>query len=217
MQLHAHSQIAHVCRTVFDGKWRAPDSLGYREHVAATGSLVAQHLEEAMTRRFGVRWVPRADGRGFEIAGISPELMSVFSSRRAGIDAATLKLAAQFQTRYGRVPSQRELGDLREQANLRTRAGKQDGAIDWDALRKDWAARVRPRQTRTTPGPHGSMSDARADTQGGADGAGAPAGQYLHSRGPRQASGPGAAPHRRGPGRPSSPCVSHWFAASRTV
>ena len=41
MQLHVHSQIAHVCRTVMDGKWRAPDSLGYQEHVAAVGSIVA--------------------------------------------------------------------------------------------------------------------------------------------------------------------------------
>jgi hypothetical protein len=29
MQLHVHSQIAHVARTLTDGKWRAPDSLGY--------------------------------------------------------------------------------------------------------------------------------------------------------------------------------------------
>ena len=28
MQLHVHSQIAHVARTATDGKWRAPDSLG---------------------------------------------------------------------------------------------------------------------------------------------------------------------------------------------
>ena len=28
MQLHVHSQIAHVARTGTDGKWRAPDSLG---------------------------------------------------------------------------------------------------------------------------------------------------------------------------------------------
>ena len=28
MQLHVHSQIAHVAKTATDGKWRAPDSLG---------------------------------------------------------------------------------------------------------------------------------------------------------------------------------------------
>ena len=35
MQLHVHSQIAHVARTTTDGKWRAPDSLGYNEHIGA--------------------------------------------------------------------------------------------------------------------------------------------------------------------------------------
>ena len=142
MQLHVHSQIAHICRTQLDGKWRAPDSLGYQEHVAAVGSIVAAHFEEALTRRFGVRWAAREDGRGFEIAGIPAELLRVFSSRRADIDAATQTLAAQFEARYGRKPSQRETGELQEKANLLTRQGKEDGAIDWDALREGWAAKL---------------------------------------------------------------------------
>ena len=49
MQLHVHSQIAHVAKTVTDGKWRAPDSLGYNEHVGAVAAIVSQHLEEALT------------------------------------------------------------------------------------------------------------------------------------------------------------------------
>ena len=70
MQLHVHSQIAHVARTTTDGKWRAPDSLGYNEHIGAVGAIVAQHVEEALTRRFGVQWVARDDGHGFEIRGM---------------------------------------------------------------------------------------------------------------------------------------------------
>jgi hypothetical protein len=49
MQLHVHSQIAHVARTRKDGKWRAPDSLGYGEHAGAVAAVAAQHLEEALT------------------------------------------------------------------------------------------------------------------------------------------------------------------------
>ena len=49
MQLHVHSQIAHVARTGTDGKWRAPDSLGYNEHIGAVAAIVSQHLEEALT------------------------------------------------------------------------------------------------------------------------------------------------------------------------
>ena len=63
MQLHVHSQIAHVARTTTDGKWRAPDSLGYNEHVGAVAAIVSQHLEEALTRRFGLEWVAREIGR----------------------------------------------------------------------------------------------------------------------------------------------------------
>ena len=75
MQLHVHSQIAHVARTVTDGKWRAPDSLGYNEHVGAVAAIVSQHLEEALTARFGLEWVARDDGHGFEIKGISGQMM----------------------------------------------------------------------------------------------------------------------------------------------
>ena len=56
MQLHVHSQIAHVARTGIDGKWRAPDSFGYNEHIGAVAAIVSQHLEEALTARFGVAW-----------------------------------------------------------------------------------------------------------------------------------------------------------------
>ena len=49
MQLHVHSQIAHTARTGTDGKWRAPDSLGYNEHIGAVAAIVSQHLEEALT------------------------------------------------------------------------------------------------------------------------------------------------------------------------
>jgi len=48
-------------------KWRAPDSLGYNEHIGAVAAIVSQHLEEALTRRFGLEWTARDDGHGFEI------------------------------------------------------------------------------------------------------------------------------------------------------
>ena len=54
MQLHVHSQIVHTARTATDGKWRAPDSLGYNEHIGAVAAIVSQHLEEALTARFGL-------------------------------------------------------------------------------------------------------------------------------------------------------------------
>lgn len=51
------------------------------------GAITAQHLEEALTSRFGVEWTARDDGHGFEIKGISGERMRLFSSRREVITA----------------------------------------------------------------------------------------------------------------------------------
>ena len=141
MQLHVHSQIAHTARTRTDGKWRAPDSLGYNEHVGAVAAITAQHLEEALTRRFGVQWVARDDGHGFEIKGISGQMMRLFSSRRESITADLRARAARFEQRYGRAPSQRELAQLAQASNFTTRKAK-DGALDFAQLHQGWADKL---------------------------------------------------------------------------
>jgi hypothetical protein len=141
MQLHVHSQIAHIARTQTDGKWRAPDSLGYNEHLGAVAAITAQHLEEALTRRFGVQWTARDDGHGFEIKGISGQMMRLFSSRRESITADLRARAARFEQRYGRAPSQRELAQLAQASNFTTRKVK-DGALDFAQLHKGWADKL---------------------------------------------------------------------------
>src|SRR5690242_2525019 len=141
MQLHVHSQIAHVARTTTDGKWRAPDSLGYNEHIGAVAAIVSQHLEEALTRRFGLEWVARDDGHGFEIKGIGGEMVRLFSSRRASITADVRGRAAQFEQRYGRAPSQRELARLAQASNFKTRAAKQ-GTLGFAQLHAGWADKL---------------------------------------------------------------------------
>ena len=141
MQLHVHSQIAHVARTGSDGKWRAPDSLGYAEHVGAVAAITAQHLEEALSGRFGLEWTAREDGNGFEIKGISQEMMDLFSSRRRAITADVRERAARFEERYGRAPSQRELAQLAQASNFATRKGK-EGALDLAQAHAGWADRL---------------------------------------------------------------------------
>src|ERR1017187_8483874 len=141
MQLHVHSQIAHVARTTTDGKWRAPDSLGYNEHIGAVAAMVSQHLEEALTRRFGLQWTARDDGRGFEINGISGQMMRLFSSRSVAITADLRARAARFEQRYGRQPSQRELAQLAQASNFKTRAAK-EGALDLTELHQGWADKL---------------------------------------------------------------------------
>jgi conjugative relaxase-like TrwC/TraI family protein len=138
MQLHVHSQIAHVAKTGIDGKWRAPDSFGYNEHIGAVAAIVSQHLEEALTGRFGLAWEARDDGHGFEIRGISGEMMRLFSSRRQSITAVLRGRAARFEAQYGRAPSQRELAHLAQASNFKTRAAKRD-ALDVAQAHAGWA------------------------------------------------------------------------------
>jgi conjugative relaxase-like TrwC/TraI family protein len=141
MQLHVHSQIAHAARTGLDGEWRAPDSLGYNEHIGAVAAIVSQHLEEALTARFGLEWTARDDGHGFEIKGISGEMMRLFSSRRESITAEVRARAARFEQRYGRAPSQRELAHLAQAANFKTRNAKH-GTLDVAQAHAGWADKL---------------------------------------------------------------------------
>ena len=141
MQLHVHSQIAHVARTTTDGKWRAPDSLGYNEHIGAIAAIVSQHLEEALTARFGLEWIARDDGHGFEIKGIGGAMMRLFSSRRESITADLRARAARFEQRYGRAPSQRELAHLAQTSNFATRNPKH-GALDLAQAHAGWADKL---------------------------------------------------------------------------
>ena len=145
MQLHVHSQIAHTARTTTDGKWRAPDSLGYNEHIGAVAAITAQHLEEALTRRFGVQWVARDDGHGFEIKGISGQMMRLFSSRRESITADVRARAARFEQRYGRAPSQRELAQLAQASNFSHAQGEGRRAGLRAAARRDGRTSSRAR------------------------------------------------------------------------
>ena len=141
MQLHVHSQIAHVAKTATDGKWRAPDSFGYNEHIGAVAAIVSQHLEEALTRRFGLEWATRDDGHGFEVTGISGEMMRVFSSRRESITADLRARAAQFERQYKRKPSQRELAHLAQASNFKTRNPKH-GTLDLAQAHAGWADKL---------------------------------------------------------------------------
>ena len=221
MQLHVHSQIAHVARTSTDGKWRAPDSLGYNEHIGAVAAIVSQHLEEALTARFGLEWIARDDGHGFEIKGISGEMMRVFSSRRASITADLRGRAARFEQRYGRAPSQRELAHLAQASNFTTRNAKH-GALDFAQLHAGWAdklartlgvslASVAPSVWHGAEPPRGPAHARRgrrgahragAGPRGAEGGRAGPAGkERVDPRGPDQVPGPRPAPHRPGSGR----------------
>jgi TrwC relaxase len=67
--------------------------------------------------------------------------MRVFSSRRESITADLRTRAARFEQRYGRAPSQRELAELAQASNFKTRAAKED-VLDFTQLHASWADKL---------------------------------------------------------------------------
>jgi AAA domain len=68
-------------------------------------------------------------------------MMRLFSTRRESITAATRARAAQFEQRYGRAPSQRELAQLAQTATFATRTAK-TATLDSEQLHAGWADKL---------------------------------------------------------------------------
>ena len=137
-QDHIHNQIARITCTVSDGKWRAHDTASLRAVIGALQAVAATAVECELTREFGVRWVPRADGRGHEIRGITQAQMDAYSTRTVEVKEKERELARAWERRHGRAPNSRELLYIAQDATLRSRKSKQAGEIDWDALAALW-------------------------------------------------------------------------------
>ena len=88
--------------------------------------------------QFGVEWVPRANGRGNEIRGVTQAQMDAYSTRTVQVRAKERELARAWERKHGRAPTSRELLHIANAATLQSRKGKEPGAIDWDALARQW-------------------------------------------------------------------------------
>jgi hypothetical protein len=141
-QDHIHNQIARMTRTVSDGRWRALDTACLREVPGALQAITATVVECELTREFGVRWVPRPDGRGNEIDGVTRAQMDAYSTRTVAVREKERELAQAWERRHGRAPNSRELLYLAQKATLRSRRGKSAGEIDWDVLARRWDAAI---------------------------------------------------------------------------
>jgi conjugative relaxase-like TrwC/TraI family protein len=142
-QLHVHNLILHKVRRETDGAWRALDSMSLYRHRPAASAIAALATENALTRKYGVPWVPRKDGHGREIAGAGQALMDMFSSRRHSIGPVTARLADEYEAQFGRAPDARALTSLRQWANHATRRGKDAAPLDLPALVRQWSAQAR--------------------------------------------------------------------------
>jgi len=156
-QDHIHNQIARITRTVSDGKWRALDTMSVRAVLGALQAVAATAVECELTREFGVDWMPRADGRGNEIKGISQAQMDAYSTRTVQVREKERELARAWERKHGRAPTSRELLHIANAATLQSRQGKDAGAIDWDALAQRWDATLGGELAGIAP----AVSDAR--------------------------------------------------------
>jgi hypothetical protein len=141
-QDHVHNQIARITRTFRDGKWRALDTMSVRGVLGALQAVAATAVECELTVEFGVAWVPRADGRGNEIAGVAQAQMDAYSTRTVQVHEKERELVQAWEARHGRTPTSRELLHIANDATLQSRKGKDAGAVDWDALAARWDATI---------------------------------------------------------------------------
>ena len=139
-QDHIHNQVGRITRTVRDGKWRALDTASLRAVLGALQGVAATVVECELTAEFGVAWVPRADGRGNEIRGVTQAQMGAYSTRTVQVHEKERELAQEWERRHGRAPTSRELLYIANDATLRSRQGKDAVRVDWDALAARWDA-----------------------------------------------------------------------------
>jgi conjugative relaxase-like TrwC/TraI family protein len=111
-QDHIHNQIARITRTVRDGKWRALDTASLRAVLGALQGVAATAVECELAREFGLAWVPRADGRGNEIRGVTQAQMDAYSTRTVQVHEKERELAQAWKRRHGRAPTSRELREF---------------------------------------------------------------------------------------------------------
>ncbi len=133
-QIHTHAVVSSKVQTA-DGRWLALDARFLKRQQRMLGGLYQSSLRSELTARYGVAWEPIVNGQA-ELAGISNELLEVFSKRASQVDAALDEKLVDFRDRHGRDPTRWERAALTREAAIDTRSHKSDaGSAD---LRSRW-------------------------------------------------------------------------------
>lgn len=117
-------------------------------HAHAAGALYATVLEDELSATLGVSWVvPDERVPMREIVGVDQDVCAELSSRRAQVLEHYDTLAAQWRKVHGRTPTRAEKAALLDDATVRSRLGKVNGAgVD---LHERWRALLTPAQQQT--------------------------------------------------------------------
>lgn len=122
-QLHVHQAVLNrqLCA---DGVWRSLDGQAVFRARAQAAAVSERTLMERSAAELGFRWVQRPDGQGWEIAGVSPEQVAEFSTRRVEVTGRVAELVAAYEAKHGHAPSPRTLFGLAQQATKDTKTAK---------------------------------------------------------------------------------------------
>ena len=124
-QLHVHVAIWNRVQRAdgADGKWRTLDSRTLHNQRLGVAP-VADRILETRLAALGYAMVPRPDGNGAEVNGVSQDVMDLFSSRAVAVTGELKRLAQEYAGKHGKPPSRRTLWLLHQQAGQNTRRSK---------------------------------------------------------------------------------------------
>ena len=124
-QLHVHVAIWNRVQRGdgADGKWRTLDSRTLHNQRLAVAPVTDRGMETRLSA-LGYAMVPRQDGNGAEVGGVSQDVMDLFSSRAVAVTGELKRLAQEYADKHGRPPSRRTLWLLHQQAGQHTRRSK---------------------------------------------------------------------------------------------
>jgi CheY-like chemotaxis protein len=108
-----------------DEKWRTLDSRSLHNQRLAVAP-VTDRIVETRLSALGYAMVPRLDGNGAEVGGVSQQVMDLFSSRSRALTPELKQMIQQYTEKHGKPPSKRTIWLLGQQAAQNTRRTKSE-------------------------------------------------------------------------------------------
>ncbi|WP_335983190.1 MobF family relaxase [Streptomyces sp. CA2R106] len=142
---HRHVAISAKVQTA-DGRWLALDARPLHRITVALSEMYTTEVEREMYERFGIVAAPREDTIRpdkrpvREFAGVSADVVGLFSQRRRQTERALRGMLADFREREGREPSRPEQYALAQAAALTARPDKKPKSVG--AERRQWRRRA---------------------------------------------------------------------------
>jgi conjugative relaxase-like TrwC/TraI family protein len=154
-QLHVHNAILNrvlredplASRRGDRQAWRSLDGAALYAAKPAAGAIAERTLAEYLSERLGVQIVARADGNGWEIAGVSEAVREQFSSRRRAIMPRVRQLIEEYERKHDTVPNARAVWSMAQFVTLDSRRAKAHSAPSREALLAQWEAQSRRAET----------------------------------------------------------------------